>query len=240
MNSLSFFTDHTEVYAGFVLAPHDNPDCRAEMLEGREARGKSLVWPRQCHSDIVSCIQKKDILPGLIEIPKTDAVITNESGVLLTSSHADCLPIYMYDPFNHAIGLAHSGWRGCLSGIGINMLNAMEREYGSDPENVITYIGPGIGFCCFEVDEDVMEMFADRYPWAEDECIAVKKIKESDGLTKRKYHIDLKELVSEYLSMEGIRNIQLDTHCTCCGGDDFWSFRRNQTGKRHLAYMELL
>lgn len=240
MKKLEFFKEYTEVSAGFYIAPHDNPDCRAELLTAQEAKGKSLVWPRQCHSDKVACIRKKDVHPGLIEIPGTDAVITDVSGVLLTSSHADCLPIYVYDPKNQVIGLAHSGWRGCLSGIGINMLTAMEREYGSDPENVITYIGPGIGFCCFEVDEDVMEMFAGRYPWAEDEFIAAKMIKGNDGLTKRKFHIDLKELVSEYLSMEGIRNIKLDPHCTCCGGDDFWSFRRNQTGKRHLAYMELL
>lgn len=231
MNDLFYLTEYPEILAGFTLAEEDNPVRRERMARELEEKGKTLVWPRQVHSDIVVAIRKEDLRPGQIEIPSIDATVTDLPGVRLISSHADCLPVYMYDPAKHAIGLAHSGWRGCLAGIGVNMLRKMEREYGCNLEDVAVYIGPGIGYCCFEVDRDVMEAFTERYPWAEDEYVLSK----GGG----KYHIDLKGIVSEYLQMEGIEQISIDPRCTCCGGEAFWSYRRNGTKYRHMAYMEL-
>ena len=42
-------------------------------------------------------------------------MITNEKGIVLATYFADCVPLYMVDTKNKAIGLSHSGWRGtCL------------------------------------------------------------------------------------------------------------------------------
>jgi len=228
---LLFLTEYNDITAGFTLAEKDGPVRRAEMAEELEASGRCLVWPRQCHSSVVAAVKAADVRPGILEIPETDGIVTNVPGVRLTSSHGDCLPIYMYDPCKRVIGLAHSGWKGCLSAIGVNMIRCMEDEYGCDPADVVTYIGPGIGLCCFEVDRDVEDAFSDAFPWAEEDYI----IRKNGG----KYMIDLKGIVCEYLKYEGIDNITIDPACTCCGGDSFYSYRRNRTGLRHMAYMEI-
>jgi len=168
---------------------------------------------------------------GLLEIPNVDGVITDDPSLILTSSHGDCLPVYMYDPVHHAIGLCHSGWKGCLAGIAANMLDAMEEMFGSQPEDIVTYIGPGIETCCFEVGPEVAEAFLDQYPWIEDGYI----IDDRNG----KYHIDLKGLTMELLAICGNENSSASDLCTCCREDLFWSYRRNGAKERMMAWMAL-
>ena len=38
--------------------------------------------------------------------------MTDVPGVILTTTHGDCIPIYAYDPVKKVVGLAHAGWRG--------------------------------------------------------------------------------------------------------------------------------
>ena len=47
-----------------------------------------------------------------------DGLLTNMPGVTLVTFFADCVPLYFVDPKHHAIGLAHSGWRGSVYRMG--------------------------------------------------------------------------------------------------------------------------
>jgi len=249
-----FFLNEYPVEAGFTTVGKTGPERREEMVEEAKKTGKTVIRPIQVHSDIVVAAAKDkktgellvwglpddpedetDYTPrfsqGLLEIPNVDGVVTDDPSLILTSSHGDCLPVYMYDPIRHAIGLCHSGWKGCLAGISVNMLDVMEAMYGSQPEDIITFIGPGIGFDAFEVGPEVAEAFLEEYPWMEEGYI----IDDRNG----KYHIDLKGMTMELLELCGNFNSSASDLCTYTRGDLFWSYRRNGAKERMMAYMSL-
>ena len=249
-----FFLNEYPVTAGFTTVGKTGPERREEMVGEAKKTGKTVVRPIQVHSDIVVAVGRDpgdgsllvyglpeddgsgtDYTPrcyeGLLEIPNVDGVVTDDPSLILTSSHGDCLPVYMYDPVRRAIGLCHSGWKGCLAGISANMLDVMEAMYGSEPENIVTYIGPGIGFDAFEVGPEVMEAFLDEYPWMEEGYI----IDDRNG----KFHIDLKGMTMELLELCGNFNSRASDLCTYTRDDLFWSYRRNGAKERMMAYMWL-
>ena len=71
---------------------------------------------------------------------------------------ADCVPVYLYEPRSQLIGLVHSGWRGIAAGIVPNAIHLM-LERGAKKEKIKVFLGPAIGFCCYEVDTEVAENF---------------------------------------------------------------------------------
>lgn len=97
-------------------------------------------------------------------IYSADACVTDRAGVPLTLTVADCVPVFFHDPVGRCIGLAHAGWRGTVAGIVRETVQAMEREYGSRPENVLVGIGPSIGPSAFEVGAEVCEEFRAAFP----------------------------------------------------------------------------
>ena len=68
------------------------------------------IRDRQIHEDHIAVVSRRP--EGPIRIPDTDGLITDLKNVLLTTVHADCLPVYFFDPEKGVIGLVHAGWRG--------------------------------------------------------------------------------------------------------------------------------
>lgn len=96
-----------------------------------------------------------------------DGLVTNDRNLCLVCFFADCVPLYFVDRKHGAIGLAHSGWRGTVAGMGECMVRRMEREFGSRPEDLVAAVGPSICQDCYEVSEEVAEQFekpANVYP----------------------------------------------------------------------------
>ena len=93
-------------------------------------------------------------------LPFCDALVTDDPGVTLVTSHADCGALFFYDPVNRAVGMAHAGWKGTLGRIGQRTVETMQACYGCAPENIIAAIGPCICRDCFEVDKALGERFA--------------------------------------------------------------------------------
>lgn len=88
-----------------------------------------------------------------------DALITNEPGNALFATFADCYPIVLYDPVRRAAGLVHAGWRGTSAGIAGRAVDAMAKEFGSRPADLVAGLGPGICGRCYEVGDDVAARF---------------------------------------------------------------------------------
>ena len=86
-----------------------------------------------------------------------DALITDAPGVVLTTLHADCQPILLVDPVRRAIGAVHAGWRGTVADVGGAAVAAMDREFGSEPGDLLAYLGPAIGPAQNEVGDEVIE-----------------------------------------------------------------------------------
>ena len=92
-----------------------------------------------------------------------DGLISNVPGMTLATSFADCVPLFFVDPVHQAIGLAHSGWRGTAEKMAVHMVRAMGKEFGSRPQDLYAAIGPSICQECYEVSEDVAEVFQEKF-----------------------------------------------------------------------------
>ncbi|USG67574.1 peptidoglycan editing factor PgeF [Brevibacillus ruminantium] len=159
-------------------------------------------------------------------IPATDGLFTNKEGVLLTSFYADCVPLYFLDPSSGAIGLAHAGWKGTVSRIAEEMINAFCDTYKTKTEQLCIAIGPSIGGCCYEVDDRVIqEVRKSAREWPH----AVVSLKNG------RYMLDLPRLNQEILEECGVapENILRTGWCTSCRTDLFFSHRKEAgvTGK---------
>ena len=85
--------------------------------------------------------------------------MTNEPDILLMLMFADCVPIYVFDPVNRAIGLIHSGWKGTDLNIVQATVDTMRLTFGTDPGQCVAAIGPCIGFDRYEVSLEVASRF---------------------------------------------------------------------------------
>lgn len=157
-----------------------------------------------------------------------DALITQQTGILLTITVADCTPILIFDPISRAIAAIHAGWRGTAGQIVQKTLHKMAQEFGTQTSNCLAYIGPCIDRCTFEVDEDVAQHFAPEF-------------KEWDVL-KQKFYVDLKKANRSQLESTGLltTNIEVSPYSTVTHNASFFSYRKEkgQTG-RMLAVIGL-
>jgi len=148
-------------------------------------------------------------------LPRTDGLITRTAGVMLFQRFADCLPILLFDPVQHAVGIAHAGWRGTVRGVAQATVEAMCETFGSRPENIIAGIGPGIGPCCYEVGDEVVRAVRRAFERADALLPSVNGV----------VHFDLPAANVQQLKASGVGHIELAGLCTACRTDEFFSHR---------------
>jgi len=73
-----------------------------------------------------------------------EALMTDETDVVLALPTADCFPVALYDGKHRAIALAHCGWRPTGLGLPRKTIEAMTETFGTNPKDVCAFIGPGI------------------------------------------------------------------------------------------------
>ena len=200
----------------------DNPENVAENYHilGR-ALGfdpHSAVLSRQVHSDIVRVVTKSNAGAGLYtpHMPDCDGLVTNEKGLALVIFTADCTPILFWDSRTGAVGAAHAGWRGTALSIAARTVEAMEKNFGSRPEDIHAAIGPNIGACHFETNEDVPQAMRRAFGPEADAYIFPRG---------EKFHVDLKGINAMVLKNAGVSRIEISDACTSCQPDLFWSHR---------------
>ncbi len=157
-----------------------------------------------------------------------DGLVTGQRGKLLCVYGADCIPIVLCDSKSKQCGAAHSGWRGTAAGIAKNMVSMMV-SLGSRPENICVALGPSIAACCFEVQDDVFNVF---------EKISSQSVQKRDG----KCFVDLHATTRIMLEQAGVKPYNIDDNppCTCCHPERFFSYRRDgkKTGS-HIGFIGL-
>ena len=198
-----------------------------------EAKPEDFVLTQQTHSINVRRVGKEDRGKGIFRernYTDVDALITNEEGVILTDFSADCVPILFYDKGHRAIASCHSGWRGTHGRILARVIEAMQREFSSKPEEIYIAIGPSICKNCYEVSEDVGEAFLEAFPALREET---KNVSPIERVSEEKFHIDLWEL-NRIIALEAFippENISISGYCTMERPDLFFSHRYSQ-GRR--------
>lgn len=186
---------------------------------------KNLISPEQTHSaNIDIAIETRH------DYPDCDALIlTNKTqGIFL--NFADCTPIILYDKVQNIGAIAHAGWRGTAQKIAPLTAQKLVKNFNSKIENIIALIGPAIGFCCYNVGQDVYEKLS-------------KTVSNFEGLFEIRngeIFVDLKGINKRQLEEIGIEKIDVCPYCTVHNNDLFYSYRNeNGTGKRHSAVLRL-
>jgi len=205
----------------------DDPEKVAEnFTRAAKAIGSDIKYitiARQTHGTKVRLVDENDCGRGVTKeryLEGYDGLLTDKKGVMLVTLHADCIPLYFLDPVKKAIALSHAGWRGTVDGMAERTILKMEEVFGSNREDILAGIGPGISKCCFEVSADVRDEFVSKLPFSES---FIRKGERTD-----KYYIDLKAVNKELMLNMGIseRNIEVSDECTMCLEDKFFSHRR--------------
>jgi polyphenol oxidase len=172
----------------------------------RQAAGLSrAVHARQVHAATI--LRHDRFAPGLLIADDADGHITDQPGLLLTASVADCVPVFLVAPRARAIALLHAGWRGAAAGILQAGLERMRLEHSAEPTELEAHLGPAICGECYEVGGEV-----------------TRALGLGETGTAR---LDLRAALAQRAIQLGIpaAAITVSSHCTRCGVRRFFSHR---------------
>lgn len=218
-------------------------DCKDPdaILENRELLMQELhhelancVFPDQNHTNHIYKVTKDDIGKGAFDhssaIANCDALYTKERNLLIGVFSADCVPILIYDPTQNIIAAIHAGWRGTMKQITKKMLDVLINEENCNPEDLKCYIGPALDFFSFECEKDVVEQV--RNLPIESEKFIIDK---GNG----KYLVDNKRINMEFMLQAGVLDTNIVMHHgdTMESSEDYFSYRRDKNGERHLTFI---
>ena len=177
----------------------------------------SFVLADQIHGDHIAVIRDKKSRGWSQResaVAQCDALVTDQKGVILGVLSADCVPILLYDPTHGVVAAIHAGWRGSAAKITAKCVATIQKEFDTDPSDIVAGIAPSIGRCCYEVGGEVAAHFA-QY----------EGVVESQG---EKYMLDLPEVNRLQLVTAGVpsSHIELSGICTACHDEDFFSYRK--------------
>lgn len=208
--------DFENPYAGFSLChytgnlPDNVAECRMQLATFISADINRIIIPRQTHSVNVHTITQTNLTDRFPE--DCDALVTCVPDIIIGVNTADCVPVLLYDPENLVVGVAHAGWRGALNGIIENTVMAME-SLGAIRSSLSAIICPSIGVECFEVGEEVAQLFPEIF------------VKRGYGIRP---HVDLPGYVQSRLRSSGIndKTITMTGICTRCRNNEYFSARK--------------
>lgn len=223
-------------YASLNLGAGGGDDAATVAANGRRLAGAlgfspdGLARLRQVHGADVEVVER----PG--RLGAFDAAVTDRPEVVLLVLAADCVPVLLVDPDRPAVGAVHAGWRGTAADAPGAAVRRMVEAFGSRPARLQAAVGPGIGPCCYEVDEPVAERFAaaglpfEGWPGArppETELPIGRPAGDREG--RARWRLDLAAAVRARLVAAGLdpAAVEVAGLCTACRPDLFFSHRRD-------------
>jgi len=176
------------------------------LVVARQVHGTEVLWHRS--------------VDGVSVVAGGDGHATNQPGILLAVTLADCIPIYVFDPVAKAVALLHSGWRGSAAGILKAGVAALEQGAGSAVENLVVHCGVGICGTCYEVGPEVLTA-----------CGATVVHGESG-------YLDLRSVIRQQAEALGVAEVSTSRHCSAHENHTFFSHRRSGgRDGRMVAYL---
>lgn len=212
----------------FIHAFSTRQGSLREVLGAVGLAERPLATVRQVHGDGLLVVHGPDdarVAAGTA----ADGLLTDSPAVALAVFTADCLPVLIADPRRRAVAAVHSGWRGTVARIAGKAVRRMAAEFGSQPEDLLVAVGPGIGPCCYEVDRPVLEQVDAAFPGAGEAFLTP-----TGGDRAR---LDLRAAVAWDLKETGVpgENVTLISECTACRVEWFYSYRREGRDTGRLA-----
>ena len=186
---------------------------RADILDSLDLATATVAQLTQVHSNSVVTLTDRH---QAATRPEADAIVTATPGVLLGIQTADCAPILLADPQAAVIGAAHAGWKGALSGVIGNVVDAMVR-LGARPQRIIAAIGPTISLDAYEVGPDFVANLLQQHRDASNRVMTPPSGRE---------HFDLPGFVFDQLIEAGVGKVNDLGRCTYGNPKHYFSHRR--------------
>jgi polyphenol oxidase len=165
----------------------------------------TITSSNQIHSSNIQLVSK----PGIYD--KSDGLISKiNSQLTLVIKTADCVPIFMYDSLNGVYALIHAGWKGVYKKIHVKAANNFF-HLNSNPSNIEVFMGPSLKKCCFEIKEDLVNIFDNKY---------ISRM-------GNKFYLDLVKCIIDDLNRIDISKININKICTY-EDTDCYSYRKNK------------
>ena len=127
-----------------LLIPADVPQILQEA-----GLPKDYGMGEQTHGSGVAAVNRDG--KGRV-ISGVDALITREKNLSLVIRVADCGPVWIHCGKTGGIGLVHSGRKGTEAGVVPATIRRMKEEFGSDPQEMLAFLGPCIRPPYYDVD----------------------------------------------------------------------------------------
>lgn len=201
---------------------------RKKLCEKLDIDFSSLVLCHQLHTDTIYEVPEKSQIKNFkIGYPDgVDALISVSQDIFLVIRTADCLPVFFFDETSQAFGVAHCGWKGVYKELASSTLLKLIEKFGCEKKNIRIIVGPGIGACCYKLDQ----VKDDR----------LEKCQQKFGAeVVENAHLDLKKALEIELTRIGISADQMSFHpaCTCCDERYFSYYRAHQKQTGQMAHM---
>ena len=197
--------------------------ARYEFDHRKNAQAVVLPKWKQVHGVSIAEVLTSDQDCGNIDglwtrIPKLPiAVVT-----------ADCVPIILMNQTRRVVAALHAGWRGTFENIVEAFFKSLPAELAKG-EEWEAVLGPSIHACCYEVSEELIAKFKEKYPEIEQKLLEPSARK-----------LDLIEVNTYQLMCQGVSGIILHPDCTCCKKDEqgefkYYSYRRGDRKTRQYS-----
>jgi YfiH family protein len=165
-------------------------------------------WLRQVHgTDVVEATFGE---PGGV----ADGAYTEMVGTVCAVLTADCLPVFLCDREGSKVAVVHAGWRGLAAGV----IEAGVLALRTPGEELLAWLGPGIGPDAYEVGDDVREAFVGHEPEA---------AQAFRGNGEGKWLADMYVLARRRLQAMGVGAVSGGERCTVRERERFYSYRRD-------------
>lgn len=216
VGGVSDFPEGSLNLAGFDEDSAENiHENRRRFLNGFE-KNYSLASAWQVHGDGVRVVRTDEDIANSDD--KYDGLVSNLPKTLLGVKTADCVPVLIGDTKTKAFAAVHAGWRGTVQSIVVRAIETMQKEYGSEPRDMIAAIGPCASGANYEIGQDVMDAFEKAFSTCGK---YFKPTREGHAL------IDLPLANKDQLIACGVPldNIYTAPFCTIARTDLFFSYR---------------
>jgi polyphenol oxidase len=177
-------------------------------------------WLKQVHGiDVVEAVFGE---AGAV----ADGSCTEMLGTVCAVLTADCLPVFLCDRQGAKVAALHAGWRGLAAGV----IEAGVLALGTPGEDLLAWLGPGIGADAFEVGDDVYRAFLE----SDAEAAGAFQAK-----APGKWHADMYALARLRLRGMGVSAIYGGGYCTFRDRERFYSYRRDGVTGRFASLIWL-
>ena len=174
----------------------------------------STAW--QVHGGDVKIVRNQTDVKNSEE--KYDALVSDLENVLVGVKTADCVPVLIGDKKTKAFAAVHAGWRGTVESIAVKAVEKMKKEFGTNPNDLIAAIGPAATCKNYEIGQDVIDAFNEKFPQSEK---LFRRTRDGHALVDL-YEANIDQLLSIGVAAE---NISISPLCTMERTDLFFSYR---------------